>query len=203
MKLFKNTALAFCTCALAATGVAHAQEAAEVYQPEPVGVGLTVGGGVTGFTDSASDDAVDIGGLWEVRAILGAGAPLSVEAAYIGTAQKLSAPQDSTLLSNGLEGIVRINLGGAMSQPYVFGGMGWRHYTVEFSGRALGLSTDDDVMTIPAGAGISFISGNFLFDMRGTYSWAINDELLERTGEFQEEASLNSWSATARLGVVF
>lgn len=205
MKLFKYTAIAFGTCALGFSSLAHAQEQEEVVveEREPVGIGLTLGGGITNFTHQNSRDLVDIGGLWEVRAILGAGSPLSLEAAYVGTAQPMNFPEDATLLSNGLEGALRVNLGTGMAQPFVFGGMGWQRYSVEGTGRTVASISEDDVWTVPVGGGISFINDGFLFDIRGTYQFAFDDEVLQNAGELDEEAQLNTWSATARIGVVF
>src|SRR5690554_5243259 len=55
----------------------------------PFGMGLTVGGGVVGFTNSEMRDNLHTGGGWEARATVGTKLPVAFEAAYVGTANRL------------------------------------------------------------------------------------------------------------------
>lgn len=193
------------TGSLLAGGTAVADGASgERDYPSGLGIGITAGAGVTGFSDSGSDDVAGVGGLWEVRATFGVDSPVALEAAYVGTAQSVDMPLvDSALLGNGLEAAVRVNLGTFNVQPFVVGGMGWTRYSVDVEGMDLDIRGDDDVLTVPAGAGISFYAGPAMVDIRGTYRFAFDDELIREEGDFDERESLDTWSATARVGFAF
>jgi outer membrane protein OmpA-like peptidoglycan-associated protein len=178
--------------------------------PSRVGVGIELGGGATGFSDKEARDLTDPGGMWEARAAFGTRLPVGFEGAYVGTAQNLNAlglDRDALLVSNGAEGVVRLNMGALRVQPYVFGGAGWTHYSVERNNNTTSSlnGTTDNVYTIPAGAGLSFrIGSGLLLDVRGTYRWAFDADLLNAsyTGS-GKSASLSNWNAAAHLGWEF
>lgn len=183
--------------------VAAAQHAPQ-HEDRPVGIGVSAGAGVTGFSDDETSDIVGAGGTWEARVTFGTRSALALEAAYIGSLQQLDLLVDELdLIGSGLEGALRLNLGASAVQPYVVGGMGWMHYTLRRGDREIDLRTDDDVLTIPAGAGIAFHAGGALVDLRATYRFAFDDELLRDSGEFEDRESLDTWAATARVGVEF
>ena len=74
-------------------GLAAAQE----FAPEPenpiqrMGMSLSLGAGLIGFTDEQTRDAMSMGGSWEARVAAGTKQILAVEAAYIGSAQPIDA----------------------------------------------------------------------------------------------------------------
>jgi len=178
--------------------------------PSRVGVGVALGGGATGFSDQESRNLTDTGGTWEARASFGTRLPVAFEGAYVGSAQGLNAlglDRDALLVGNGAEGNLRLNLGTLRVQPYLFGGAGWTHYSVERNNNITSSITSrtDDVFTVPAGAGLSFrIGRGLLLDLRGTYRWAFGADILNAsyvgTGK---SAGLSNWNAAGHLGWEF
>jgi hypothetical protein len=174
-----------------------------------IGVGAMLGGGVTGFIDEQSRAFTDPGGSWEARASVGTRSWLALEAAYVGKSQNISAlglDSDANLIGNGAEATARFNFTRRAIQPYVFGGVGWEHYTLQKTGEnTSSLRESDDVMTVPAGVGVSFrLARSLLLDVRGTARATFDDELMDgpyaNTGQ---DARLHSWNAGARLGWEF
>lgn len=172
----------------------------------PIGMSLTVGGGVTGLADSDSRDMVNTGGTWEARLTFGTRTPIAGEVAYVGTAQGLDMPMadDPVLLGNGVEGVARLNFGNYDIQPYGLGGLGWTHYSIVDDTPEMGLR-DDDVATVPVGGGIAFQAFGALIDVRGVYRFAFDDNLTEGDDDFDidERDELDNWSAIARAGFEF
>jgi hypothetical protein len=188
-----------------ASVVVSATAALAQEEPRKVGIGLTAGAGVTSFSNSETNDAVSAGGIWEARIAFGTRPPVGLEAAYIGSAQPMSALSGrATLIGTGLEAVARVDLGTLAVQPYAVGGIGWTHYGVSGSGDTeLRIGSDDDIFTIPAGLGVRYRSGPWLFDGRGTYRFAFDDELLQRQGDLESFGSLESWAVTFRGGFEF
>ena len=91
-------------------------------------------------------------------------------------------------------------------RPYIFGGLGWTHYSLannDFNNSALAES--DDVLTVPMGAGLT-LKAPFggTFDVRGTFRASFMEDLM--TGVYQgsgAEARLHTWNVDARLGWEF
>ena len=185
------------------------------------GTSVQIGGGVFGFTDEAADDFMDTGGNWTARLVFGTRMPLALEAAYIGSANNISAlglDDDAVLVSNGVEANVRwniwstffrqIDLGFAHVDPYIFSGIAYKRYSlVNEDFNTSNVQDNDNVGEVPMGGGLAFSMGGFTIDARGEYRVAFSDDLLgDPQGEIdigQDNASLNTWSATARLGWEF
>jgi outer membrane protein OmpA-like peptidoglycan-associated protein len=174
-----------------------------------VGVGAMVGGGVTGFIDQEARNFTETGGSWEARASVGTRLPVALEAAYVGSAQTISAlglSEDTRLVGNGAEATARWNITRRAIQPYIFAGVGWDHYTLNNAGtNTSSLLGSDDVLTVPGGVGISFrLAQSLLLDLRGTARATFSDDLMNgpyaSTGK---EARLHNWNAGARLGWEF
>jgi OmpA family len=173
-----------------------------------IGVGAMVGGGVVGFVDNQTRAFADTGGSWEARVSAGTRTPFAFEAAYIGSAQGISSLglTDAKLLGNGAEGTLRLNLTRKMVQPYLFGGAGWTHYQVITSGNnTSSFRNNDDVLTVPFGAGISVrLSQGMLMDVRATGRAAFYEDLMGATyADTGQDARLHTWNAGARLGWEF
>jgi hypothetical protein len=189
----------------AAAGISGGPAPAE-HPYSGIGMGLSVGGGVIGFTDSQTRSSVNDGGSWEARLTIGTRLPVGLDLAYVGSAQGLTVSglsTDAYMLGNGAEADLRIQWPTGMFRPYAFGGIGWTHYTVQRSSvLGTGVLGSDDVGTVPFGAGLAIGKVNgLLFDIRGTGRAAFDDDLLEGlySGSSQN-ARLHSWSVTARLG---
>jgi hypothetical protein len=177
-----------------------------------VGVGLSIGGGISGFTDRAMRDTTssDVGGLWDFRASIGTHIPIGLDIAYVGTAADINTfagSPNGTLVGTTVEGALRYNiLPHYMVNPYVFAGLGWQRYdvtNVKFSTADSGLLKHDNLAEVPLGAGVSLRDPTgFMFDLRGTFRAATNSNLLidPRTGN---QADLHTWEASAALGYEF
>ncbi|MBA3539152.1 MAG: hypothetical protein H0T79_05955, partial [Deltaproteobacteria bacterium] len=123
-----------------------------------MGMAISVGGGVDGFTNEDLRDAAEVGGAWDVRVTLGTRSPIGFEASYIGSVQDIEAlglDDDALLVGNGLQGALRVNvLPNEMVQPFLYGGVAWRRYSLtneDFNTSAV--SDEDDVLEIPLGVG--------------------------------------------------
>jgi hypothetical protein len=175
-----------------------------------LGFEISAGAGVTGFSDSDSNDLFGTGGAWDLRIGLPTRSPISIEMAYVGMAQQIDGlvGTDNTLLGNGVEADLRLNLGLFLVQPSLFGGAGWMHYDVigdDFP-QLRALSSDDEVFTVPTGIGLSLRAVGAVFDVRGTYRFAFDDEILAADADdidLDGEPQLDSWSALGRIGVEF
>jgi opacity protein-like surface antigen len=175
-----------------------------------VGVEAMVGGSVMGFADEQARSVADTGGGWEARLSVGTRLPLAVEAAYVGSAQNIEAlglDDAAVLVGSAAEAVARVNFTRNLKvQPYVFGGVGWQHYDLtnaETNNSAI--REDDDLFTIPAGAGISFrLVKGLILDVRGTFRTAFDEDLMNAAySATGQDANLHTWDAGARLGWEF
>ena len=180
------------------------------------GTSLQVGGGVFGFTREATRNFMDTGGSWTARLVLGTRMPLAVEAAYIGTANDISAlglDADALLLGNGAEAALRWNIvstflgsmdtGYGRIDPYVFGGIAYKHYNlINEDFNTSSINDSDDVGEVPMGGGIAWNMGGFSLDLRGEYRWSFSDNLVSGISN-NNNNQLSNWNASARLGVEF
>ena len=175
-----------------------------------LGMGAAVGGGVTGFVDEQARDFTQPGGSWEARVSFGTRSPVAVEAAYIGSAQTIDAlglGSDAILMGNGAEATARVNFTRrAVVQPYIFGGVGWNHFSLQNEGsNTSSLLSSDDVLTVPFGVGIGFrLTDQLSLDVRGTGRAAFDDELMAAPfANTDQDARLHTWNALARVGFEF
>jgi opacity protein-like surface antigen len=176
-----------------------------------IGVGLILGGGVTGFTDPAMRDATKtrVGGLWDVRASIGTHIPIGLDLSYLGTAvnlRSLEGQDNGTLLGSTVEAALRYNILPHFDwNPYIFAGAGWQRYDVmlpRLTTSDTGLVGRDNVAEFPMGAGLSYrnVSG-LVIDLRGTFRATTDSSLLvEPNGD---HASLHTWEASGALGYEF
>jgi hypothetical protein len=189
------------------------------YESEPgmmgrmrdVGFSVALGGGVTDFTDKDMRDTTGVGGSWAVRATIGTKTPVGFEGSYIGSAQSIDAlgiDNDAVLLSNGLQGALRLNAAiGAPVTPFLFGGAAWRRYSLANTNvNTSAISDNDDVFEIPVGLGIG---GSFLglgFDIRGELRYAFAEDMVpefEAGRDTGGSADMHSWGVNATLGFGF
>jgi len=173
-----------------------------------VGAGLMVGGGYEDFTNSNVRSMTGGGGAWNARAVAGTRQFVGVEAAYVGAARSIDAlglGSSAVLLSNGVEGNVRVNVPIVMRraqllEPFGFVGLGWQHYQVTNTNVNVATSDvarNDDVMSVPVGGGLGYAIGRFMADARVTYRATYYNDLM-RTG-----GSLNNWGVGTQIGFAF
>lgn len=180
-----------------------------------VGMSLTAGGGVTNFTNSYLNSITDPGGAWSARFTLGTRSIIAVEAGYIGSAQKIRAiglDSSALLMSNGLEGDLRLNLSTGEVQPYLFGGAAWKRCNiVNNSQNNSALRDRNDVLELPIGVGLAWRYRGFVADGRFDYRPSFYDDLAApaaANGQLLNNPSpagsgLNNWNVTARIGWEF
>jgi hypothetical protein len=180
------------------------------YEPRPLsglGVALTAGGGVGGFFNSGARDAASDGFTWDVRLTLGTRIPVGLDLAYVGSVQGMNLPgldSDALLVGNGAEAALRIQLPHGMVRPYLTGGVGWTHYSVQDTTLVAGLRPSDTIGTVPVGVGVAVGKVNgFTLDVRAVGRIAFDDDLLDNVTPNGGSNSLNSWGFTARLGGEF
>lgn len=170
---------------------------------------LSVGGGVSNFTDDTLQDRTGLNGAYEARLMVGTRSPLAFEAAYVGTAGEidtLGLDDNAVLISNGVEGLARLNIGTLDIQPYVVGGASWvRYNVVNADFNTSDVRDEDDVLAIPFGGGLSTYIGDdgFMLDARFTYRVMFEDELIRPTSGNSDGSHLDNWMATLKLGYAF
>jgi len=165
---------------------------------------VTLGGGVMNFTGSGARGATNTGGAWGLRLGWGTRAIIGLEAAYIGSANKMSLPgldPSSVLLGTGAEGNLRLNapflVHDNLISPFALGGVGWTRFDIindDFN--TSGALEKDHVMTVPVGAGLAMGIHGFMIDARYTYRFVFNEDLLGNT-------NLDNWIVSANVGSEF
>lgn len=168
------------------------------------GLSVSVGGGVTGFSDTAMRDFSKNGGMWTARATLGTRRPIAFEAGYQGGSQSIDAlglNNDALLISNGLEGNVRANLLTGAMKPYLLAGIGWKNYRLSrVKTNTSAVNDSDSVLEIPVGLGVSYQIDRVIIDARATYRPAVGEDLVRSTtGRVPQD----SFAATFHAGIEF
>lgn len=176
-----------------------------------VGFSLSAGGGVTDFTDQAMRDTTGVGGSWAVRATLGTKMPIGFEGSYIGSAQAIDAlgiDTDTMLLSNGLQGALRLNaVIGAPITPFVFGGVAWSRFDLaNTTANTSALLDKDDLLEVPVGLGVGGSYKGFGYDVRGELRFAAYEDLLPELSAGRltgGSADMHRWGVNATIGYGF
>jgi hypothetical protein len=171
-----------------------------------VGGALMLGGGFEDFTNSNLQSMTGAGGAWNVRAVAGTYSIIGLEAAYIGSARSINAlglDSNATLISNGAEGALRLNVpllqGYSLVEPFGFVGLGWSRYNVvNTDTQSAAVAERDDVMTLPYGGGLAFAYRAFMADARFTYRYTYRNDLMRTAG-----GRLNNWGVGAQIGYSF
>ncbi len=177
---------------------------------EPVGAMLMVGGGAVDFATSGPEEFTQTGGYWNAR-IAGTRTILSAEAAYIGRAQGIEATglsAGSTLLGNGVEGLVRLNApfetGDVLIEPFAVAGGSWEYFTILNEGANTSSLNDNDVAVfLPVGVGLAAAWQGLSVDVRGLYRHAFLSEMFGDSGFGLDDSALNTWQLGANLGFEF
>jgi hypothetical protein len=161
-----------------------------------IGVGITLGGGISRFTDEQLRMRFDTGisGTWAARVTLGTHVPLALELGYTGARM-------GPLIGTSVEGALRWNLRPhAAFTPYTFAGVGWQRYDVR---EALsGMPGHDDITVFPIGGALAYRdTSGVTIEARATFRAATNSNLVtDRSGG---PADLNSWEASSNVGYEF
>lgn len=180
------------------------QDVLTVDEPRRMGMGFMVGGGVNNYVNDL-DAVTNTGGNWDVRAILGTNSRLAGEVAYHGTANGigvLGMDNGAVLMSNGAEGAARVNLLTKSLQPYVLGGIGWKHLSIENTDtNTSNVANRANAMTVPVGAGLAYKFGNTYADVRGMYRPSFLSNMVQDADG--NDASFDTISGSLNLGFLF
>jgi hypothetical protein len=169
-----------------------------------MGSAAMLGGGFEDFTQSVPKNATNSGGSWNLRLAAGTRQFVGLEAAYVGAARSfnnaLAVGTTSNLISNGFEGAFRLNvpvaMGLALIEPFGFVGLGWQHYSMSRTLATADITSTDDVMTLPYGAGIMGAYGMFMVDARVTWHETYYNNMFPGS-------KLNTFGAGGNIGVEF
>jgi hypothetical protein len=170
-----------------------------------MGSAIMLGGGWEDFTQSVPKAATASGGSWNLRLAAGTRQFVGLEAAYVGAARSANAlgfTSSTTLISNGLEGNLRVNVpvgaGMTLIEPFGFVGLGWQHYQFSKTVSTADITSSDDVMTLPYGAGLMVAYGMFMLDARVTFRETYFNNMFRATN-----SKLNTLGAGGNIGVEF
>ena len=172
------------------------------------GIALSAGGGVSDFTDKTARSETKAGGSWDVRAILGSKSPLAAEVSYLGSAQEITSlglSNNALLVGNGAQGDLRVNFTPHyMVTPFIYGGVAWRHYSIERSDvNTSDVANTDNVMEFPVGAGVAYHYNGLMLDARGEYRRTTSNDLMPSLSNSGDNASLHRWGVNANIGFEF
>jgi hypothetical protein len=172
---------------------------------ERYGIAVALGGGVSGFTSETMRDTTQDGGDWGVRVTMGTRSRIGIEAQYLGSAQAIDAlgiENDAKLVGNGVQAGLRLNLIDYNVQPFVFGGVAWRHYRLMDEGiNTSAVSDRDDVLELPVGVGLAWKYRGLMFDVRGELRYAAMEDMVPRLSG--DAASMHRYGALADVGFAF
>lgn len=175
------------------------------------GLAVSVGGGVTAYTDSRAREALGTGEYWEVRGLLGARSFIGNEVAYVGSSRAIRSAafeggpgsgDNGRLLGNGVEVAARLNLPLQLASvgvaPFIFVGPGFSHLSVVGSdGVPSGMKTSDTVLVLTSGAGVAVTHRKLVLGARFTHREAYGADVIRVGGE---NANLRSWSLALTVG---
>jgi opacity protein-like surface antigen len=171
---------------LAITAAALAVAAATPARAAGLGLSLqgTIGAGALGRDLHSQTNATygAIGGL-HFRG------PLALELEYQYAENTLNSFGSAKMRQDGVLGHLRFDLLTRTFNPFVYGGVGWIHYS---AGELLNAKADRVV--IPVGGGAELHFGFFVVGARAEFQWVPNDVQSER---------LSYWKAIGTIGFHF
>ncbi len=173
------------------------------YVPIASGLEVSIGAGLSGFTDGALDDAVHApAGSWSARLSWRTHRWLGAELGYSGSAVSIDTLgiRDATLIGTGVDAVGRWTiLPDAPLAPFVFAGLGYQRFDTtssDLSTADSGLDNSDSGLAVPMGAGLAYRFGRIVLDVRGTFRPVVNADVAVTDGS----ASMHAWLAGASFG---
>lgn len=160
-----------------------------------IGMSADVGGGVLKFVNQGLNEITDTGGSWTGRLVIGTRSYVGGEVAYIGTANQirtLGLDDRAILLSNGVEGLLRVNAGIGDWQPYAVAGYTYRRFEVRNSeSNTSAVADTDNDSEIPVGIGLAYRFRGLVADARFTVHPSVASDLLPSSNTNPLAVSLN------------
>jgi hypothetical protein len=193
---------------LVAPRIAKAQENRDPDAPRlvtPIGVGLTVGGGLTSFLRQEVRDFTDPGAAWNVRLTLGTSTIWSFEAIASGSMQGVDAlglDDDARLRSMGAEGHLRINFAReGRWQPYGFFGVGWKRYEItDADFNRSNMADQDDIAELPIGGGMALRYRGLILDVNAQLRLAVDSDLVNPVARDGRNTDLHTAGLNLAVG---
>lgn len=183
-----------------AAPLAGAQEKPRHELLVPAGMSASVGAGTFTYTSMTVRGMTGIPGTWDARVTLGTRTLFAGEVAYVGGAQAIDAlglDRSAVLLSNGVEGAVRLHAFRGNLQPYVLVGASWKYLSIQnASFNTSNVLNFDNLFEIPAAVGISYRYRSVLTDLRFGYRAAFETKIIPNR-------NLSSWDMGLRVGYEF
>ena len=182
-----------------------------VARAEPLsrfGVGVTLGGGVEGFTNNELAATANDGAGWGARVQLGTRTPVSIEAAYAGSAQTIDAfglDNSALLVGTAVEVGARFNAYASHAlSPYLYMGMAWRRYDLtRYEANFSDVSASDNVVELPVGAGLAYRVFGWIIDGRVQFRAATGSDLVRDGSEEDGGLAMHRWGVSGNLGYEF
>lgn len=172
------------------------------------GVGVTIGGGVEGYTGSLASN-VDPGAAAGVTVALRPSSVLGFEVGYSGALNEIdrrfgaggagTGGSGPDIVRNGGNAALTLGLAATPVQPYVLGGIGVSRYNIR-NGGALGFR-DDTVGNVPVGVGLRTQIGAFTADLRGDYNFLFSNDFAPP--EVTTNAGSGRYQGTLNIGGTF
>jgi hypothetical protein len=165
-----------------------------------VGLGVTVAGAVSSFFGTAATTATEVGAGWAARLEVGTRQHLAGEFAYEGTANQLTVLGINTngqLVSNGAQGLLRLNVLTGPLVPYAGVGIGYRRYeVVNTSVNTSDIANQQDLATVPAAFGLAFRGYGLIVDTRFSVNAPISATMIPGS-------AMTSWNVGGSIGAEF
>jgi hypothetical protein len=165
-----------------------------------IGMGLLIGGGVSSYFGTAAMDASSVGAGWTARLELGTRSHLGGEFAYVGTTNKITAlgvDPNGQLLSNGAQGLLRLNVLTGPLQPYVGVGVGLARYqVVNTTTNTSDIANREDLPSVPGIVGLSLRGMGLIVDTRFSVNAPISATMIPGS-------AMTSWQWGANIGAEF
>jgi hypothetical protein len=197
-------------------GPPYPDRSSDILLPQPyvrwmprsgMGLALMVGGGVTDFTGGATRNETNAGGAWTARLAVATRSIVGFDASYVGGANTLHGLGlgNPTLVRNGLEGAVRINVPlysyDTLFEPYALAGVGWNSYRVTNydAGTASVSASADNTLSIPLGLGFALGYRGFMADIRYTLRPTYDQSIFVN----QTSNALTNWDLGGMVGYEF
>jgi hypothetical protein len=165
-----------------------------------IGMGLLVGGSVNSYFGTAAMDASGVGAGWTARLELGTRSHIGGEFSYVGTTNKittLGVDPNGQLLSNGAQGLLRLNVLTGPLQPYVGVGVGLARYqVVNTAVNTSDIANREDLPSVPGTVGISLRGMGLIVDTRFSVNAPISATMIPGS-------AMTSWQWGANIGAEF
>jgi opacity protein-like surface antigen len=165
-----------------------------------IGMGVLIGGNFNTFFGTAAQEDTKVGAGWDARVELGTRSHLGGEFSYVGSTNEITAlgvDSRAQLLSNGMSGLVRLNVLTGPVQPYAGVGIGYKRYqVVNTTTNSSDITDRSDVPVVPAAFGLAVRGMGLILDTRFAVDAPISASIIPGS-------AMTSWNLGASIGAEF